>query len=446
MMPPALSAIQLGRIPALRAAQTPAWFWRLAKLFAVILVVLPVVLLFVPWQQNVRGEGRAVAYAPLERQQEIEAPINGRVTHWWVAEGSEVSEGDPLFEITDNDPNLIQRLREQSSAYRAKLDAAEAKAQAYAEKIVAYERGLELELEVAQQKIRMAEQKVTADERAVEAAEIGRVTAELNFARLEQLKGSGLASTRDWELGRLAIRKAEVELDKAKAALEASRSDLTGKGAARGSKGAEYEAKVRGARAQREEALSDAASARSMLAQLEVKIARQETQRVLAPIAGTVLRLSANRGGEMVKAGDPVAVLVPETEAMAVELWVDGNDMPLLSPGRSVRLQFEGWPAVQFAGWPSVAVGTFGGTVRFVDASDDGSGRFRVVVTPDEDGEPWPSRRFLRQGVRARGWILLEQVTLGFEVWRQMNGFPPVVADAEPKGKRQSKAKLKVGK
>ena len=165
---------------------------------------------------------------------------------------------------------------------------------------------------------------------------------------------------------------------------------------------------------------------------LEVKLARQETQRVTAPTAGTVFRLIANRGTEFVKAGDAVLVLIPNTESMAVELWVDGNDMPLLSVGRKARLQFEGWPAVQFTGWPSVAVGTFGGVVQLIDPTDDGAGRFRVLILPDPADAPWPSRRFLRQGVQARGWVLLENVTLGFEFWRQLNGFPPVIADAEP--------------
>jgi hypothetical protein len=99
-----------------------------------------------------------------------------------------------------------------------------------------------------------------------------------------------------------------------------------------------------------------------------------------------------------------------------------------------VRLQFEGWPAVQFTGWPSVAVGTFGGVVTLIDATDDGQGKFRIVVTPDPRDEPWPSGRYLRQGVRANGWVLLGQVTLGYELWRRFNGFPPVVALSEPGG------------
>ncbi len=122
---------------------------------------------------------------------------------------------------------------------------------------------------------------------------------------------------------------------------------------------------------------------------------------------------------------------MPDTKSRAVELLVDGNDAALIDPGRHVRLHFEGWPAIQFSGWPSVAVGTFAGKVAFVDAADDGEGHFRVVVVPEGD-EPWPSGRYLRQGVRANGWVLLNQVRLGYELWRLFNGFPPVVATKEP--------------
>ncbi len=142
----------------------------------------------------------------------------------------------------------------------------------------------------------------------------------------------------------------------------------------------------------------------------------------------------------MVKAGETLAVLVPQTDDRAVELWVDGLDAPLIIKGRHVRLQFEGWPAVQFTGWPSVAVGTFGGLVAVVDAAADARGRSRVLVVPDPADEPWPQGRYLRQGNRANGWVFLSRVRLAFEVWRQINGFPPTVPmPAEEDKEKESK-------
>ena len=138
------------------------------------------------------------------------------------------------------------------------------------------------------------------------------------------------------------------------------------------------------------------------------------------------------------KEGDQLFVIGPDATELAVEMKVSGNDMPLIHEGDEVRLQFEGWPAVQFVGWPSVAVGTFGGKVNRVYPTDDGNGYFRIIVTAEVDKagqSTWPDDRYLRQGVRANGWVLLKQVPLGYEIWRQLNGFPPVVADEEPKEK-----------
>jgi hypothetical protein len=87
---------------------------------------------------------------------------------------------------------------------------------------------------------------------------------------------------------------------------------------------------------------------------------------------------------------------------------------------------------VQFAaGWPSAAVGTFGGRIAAVDGADNGKGKFRVIIRP-LDAEPWPSDMFLRQGARTNGWVLLNEVSLGYEIWRQLNGFPPVFDGPPP--------------
>ena len=80
-----------------------------------------------------------------------------------------------------------------------------------------------------------------------------------------------------------------------------------------------------------------------------------------------------------------------------------------------------------------------------IDATDDGTGRFRVLVQPTT-GADWPSDRYLRQGVRANGWVMLQQVTLGYELWRQLNGFPPSVSKEEPIGKQSEKKKVKLPK
>ena len=190
---------------------------------------------------------------------------------------------------------------------------------------------------------------------------------------------------------------------------------------------ADAQARIDSATAAANKTRSEIEESRASLIKSEVDLARQHSQVVTAPRDGSVLRLLANPRAEFVRQGASLLILVPDTNLKAVELWVDGNDAVLITPGRRARLQFEGWPALQFAGWPELAVGTFGGIVAFVDATDDGKGKFRVLIVPDEAERPWPTERWLRQGVRVHGWVLLNRVTMGYELWRQLNAFPPLL-------------------
>ncbi len=158
------------------------------------------------------------------------------------------------------------------------------------------------------------------------------------------------------------------------------------------------------------------------LLNIDVRIARQQTQVIKAHVAGTIFKRLSGQESVVVKAGDILAQIIPKTKSRAVELWISGNDIPFVRLQQKVRLQFEGWPAIQFRGWPEIAVGTFGGTVTFIDPTDNGVGLFRAVITPDE---AWPRPQFLRQGVRVHGWVQLGRVPLWYELWRQFNGFPP---------------------
>lgn len=171
-------------------------------------------------------------------------------------------------------------------------------------------------------------------------------------------------------------------------------------------------------------AQSAEAQALANYTQMQSKLTRQESQVVLAPTDGTIVRLLVGTSSIVVNQGQVVAIFVPKSNQLSAQIFIRGNDLPLVYEGRKVRLQFEGWPAIQFSGWPSVAVGTFGGVVSFVDQTATPDGLFRVIVLP-EKGEKWPESRFIRQGTRVNGWILLNNVSLGYELWRQFNGFPP---------------------
>lgn len=427
-------------LPSMRLVPPPVRPRRIAFALAGAFVAFFLLALLSPWRQNVRGNGRVVAYAPLERRQNVEAPIDGRVVEWFVQEGTAVRAGDPIVRLSDNDPNFVDRLVIEQDAAKEQLRAYGDRVAAQRARLEAVTRAQESALASRRAQVEAAEQAVSAATQSAEAAEAAWTTARRQRERQEALRGEGLVSERELELGVLAEARARTDRDAAQAALLGARSTLASRQAELRQAEAQREAEIESARASVQAAESEAAAGRASLARLESRMARQATQLVVAPRDGVVFRLVASQGEEQVGAGETLAILVPDARRRAVELWVDGNDAALISQDRHVRLQFEGWPAVQFAGWPSAAVGTFGGRVAFVDATDDGRGNFRLLVVPDEGDTAWPEARFLRQGTRVHGWVLLERVSLAFELWRLLNGFPPVLDEAPQSGAPSEKA------
>ncbi|MFO0788820.1 MAG: HlyD family efflux transporter periplasmic adaptor subunit [Pirellulales bacterium] len=432
--------ISTQQIPALRLVTSPRVPRRIARVLVVLLVVALGALLFAPWQQSIKGRGQVIAFAPLERQQTIQANISGRVFKWGdgIREGAQVKQGQTVLEIRDIDPQALERYEQQRAAAHEKLDAYQKVASAYETKLRAVTEAQRLAISAADQEVAMAQQKIAAEKQGLIAAEAARSQADAFLSRKRQLLDEHLASPQEVEIAERQYVEAVAKAKQAESYVAAAESALEAKNSQLEQKRREADGYTEAARAEQQKARGEAALAQKELSEIEGKLAKQRNQVVTAPRDGTIVRLLASEGGEIVKEGDPLFVLVPEAAQRAAELWVSGNDAPLVTPGRTVRLQFEGWPAVQFAGWPSVAVGTFGGKVINVDATDNGKGQFRILVLPD-DGSVWPNERYLRQGVRVNGWVLLNRVSLGYELWRQLNGFPPVVSASEPKDEKDQK-------
>lgn len=422
-----------------RTSRAPRTF---ARLIAGAFVLLVTALAVVPWQQNAPGKGRVIAFSATQRQQTVDAPVEGRIVKWFVQEGQRVAAGEALVDIADNDPEIMTRLERERAAVTERIEAAKARAASLQGRIEALESSRKSGVAAADARSRMAKDRYRAAEQALAAAEATAQTATLQVDRVRKLFEDGLQSRRALELAELDALKTKTDVDRARAALDAARSERTALAEDLGKVGNDANASVSDAQASRGAALVEIANAEAELARLDVRVARQKTQAVTAPRDGWLFRILAQQGGQFVKSGAPLAILIPDTDERAVEMWVDGNDVNLVTEGERVRLQFEGWPAVQFSGWPSLAVGTYGGRVAFVDAADDGQGKFRVVVTPDPNEPAWPPGDKLRQGMRSNGWVLLEIVPLGYEAWRQFNGFPPDYpgrADGKAEGNKGGK-------
>ena len=184
---------------ALAMVRSSRWVVRIAIVLAFAFVLGPFFLIFAPWQQNIRGTGRVVAYAPLERQQQIEAPINGRIVRWWVREGSRVESGDPLLEISDIDPNLLTRLEQEKSALQGKFEAYGQKVQSYEAQVANLEATLDLAVAAATFRLETNKQKVRGERESLSAAEAAVVAAEAQFERKKNLITDGIVSKRETE-------------------------------------------------------------------------------------------------------------------------------------------------------------------------------------------------------------------------------------------------------
>lgn len=414
----------------------------LARIMMGSLVAFFIALLTVPWVQTSAGNGAVIAYAPLERRQNIEAPIEGRLIAWYVQEGAHVTEGQKIAELSDNDPEILARLRTERDAAARRIEAAQSRIESLQSRITSLEALKNSSQKVAEARIRMADNRAVAAEKSVTAAQALNKATRLQWDRQKELQSMGISSTRTLEVAEMENARSEMDVLRAQASLDQARNDAQAMRSELLRILDERDTAIEDAKASKASAESELASASASLQQVEVRLARQQNMVITAPRDGTILRLMVNQGTEMVRTGESIASFVPDTAQQAVEIFVDGNDIPLVTQGRKARIQFEGWPAVQFSGWPSVAVGTFAGTVALVDATDNGKGKFRVVIVPD-GSEKWPENRYLRQGVRAFAWIQLNQVTAGYELWRQFNGFPPAIPEEPSKNEGGVKLRSK---
>ncbi len=457
-------------MPALRLARSSRIARRIAKVLIVALAITVVLMAFAPWQQSVTGSGSVIAYAPDERQQTIEAPIKGRVVRWGegLVENARVKKGQFLVEIQDLDANYRTRLEEQRQNSQRQVSAAADRVEAskralvasntiiasFEAQRVAYERVKEQTILAQDAYVQMATKKVLAEKQQLIEYQAAIPQLQAEFERTKMLHAEGNLSLQKLQEVERKLGEYQAKVSRAEAYVASAESELEGKKRERQAKVDKAQIEIDYATAALTKAKGDVSKAESDVAKAEqefnkadkeltevkIKVSRQANQLVTAPIAGYLVQIKPAVGGGMLKEGDPLCTIVPETQEHAVQLWLKGHDVPLVRPGRHVRLQFDGWPAVQFTGWPSIAVGTFGGEIVSMDASDNGAGKFRVLIRPDPTDRPWPEDRYLRQGVRANGWVILDRVPLWFEVWRNLNGFPPVVSKDAP-GDQAGKSK-----
>jgi multidrug efflux pump subunit AcrA (membrane-fusion protein) len=407
-----------------KSSRVKTWFYFCAGVF--------VIFLFLPWTQNIRAKGAVTTLYQDQRPQQVNAIIGGRVMKWFVKEGDFVKAGDSLVQLTEVktdylDPALLQRTKEQLEGKQLSIEYYKNKVDVTGQQIGAINTGLQLKINQLLNKLNQQRLKVQADSAEAIAANNEFKISELQYNRQKAMYDSGLVSLTQLEQRNQLYQNALAKKISAENKLANSRQDIAITRIEMSAIQQENVEKVAKAQGEQFQSLTQIASGQADIAKLENQYAsyniRNGMYYVLASQSGQVIKAQKAGIGEFVKDGDMIAEIVPDKIQFAVEMFVEPLDLPLIAPGQKVRFLFDGFPAIVFSGWPGASSGTFGGEIIAVENNVSVNGKFRVLVKEDKDDKPWPKE--LKIGTGAAGIALLRDVPVWYELWRNINGFPP---------------------
>lgn len=390
------------------------------------------IVLFLPWTQNITGKGYVTTLEPDKRPQTVQSQIPGRIEQWFVREGDFVNKGDTIMRISEVksdffDRDLLLRTREQVEAKKGAVTAYNEKVEALRSQLVALKQERVLKLEQADNELSQTVLLVQNDSINFEAAKTDRSIAQTRLERDLALYEQGLKAMRDVEEKRLKLRETEAKYISAENKYQNSKNEVQIARLEIERLQANFADKISKAQSDLATAQSDGFEAAGEVAKLSNTLAnytsRAALQYVLAPQSGFINKAIKGGIGETFKEGDRLVSIMPNNYAMAVETYVRPIDMPLIHIGEKVRVEFDGWPAIIFSGWPNVSYGTYGAKVVAVENFISDNNLYRVLLAPDPEDHPWPQE--VRIGSGARTIALLTNVPVWYELWRQLNGFPP---------------------
>lgn len=406
------------------------------------------IFLFLPWTQNIRARGSVTTLRQEHRPQQLNTIIAGRIIKWYVKEGDFVKKGDTiahLAEVKDNylDPQLLERTEQQMQAKISAVASYNEKVQATAQQMEAIGQARTLKMEQLSNKIRQTELKILSDSMDWVAAKNDFFIAEAQYKRILVMRDSGVASLVQVEQRNQALQSTMAKRMSAEIKLNNTRTDLINAKIELNQTQQEYAEKYAKAQGEKASAQSEIASGEGEIAKLRNQYAnyaiRNGQYYLIAPQDGQIVNASKSGINEIVKEGETLLEIVPANVTMAVEIFVAPVDLPLIRLGERVNMIFDGFPAVVFTGWPKASIGMFKGEIVAIESSVSSNGKFRVLIGQVKGEKPWPPNLNLGTGVS--GIALLNDVFIWYELWRNINGFPPDYYNVKTKTKNDTKAK-----
>jgi len=391
-----------------------------------------IVVLFLPWTQNISSSGNVTTLKPNQRPQTLQSQIPGRIEEWFVQEGDYVSKGDTIIRISEVksdyfDERLAERTDNQLTAKSSSVTAYKNKVFALENQILALQKERSLKLKQAENKLLQSHLKVKSDSIDFEAFKIKADIAKTQYNRTITLQGEGLKAVKDVEEKRSKLQEANAKLISQENKYLSSKNNVINSNLAIATIRATYGDKLAKAQSNLFTAQSSGYDTEAEVSKLETNLAnykkRSSLLYVTAPQDGYINKAIKSGVGETFKEGEKLVNIMPANYELAVEIFIRPIDLPLIHIGEDVRVQFDGWPAIVFSGWPNVSYGTYGAKVIAVENFISENGKYRVLLTPDDNDIEWPEA--IRVGSGAKTIALLDNVPIWFELWRQINSFPP---------------------
>jgi multidrug resistance efflux pump len=421
-------------------------YYKILNKFLIVFAIIVIIILFLPWTQNITGQGQVTTLRPNQRPQTIQSQIPGRIEEWFVQEGDFVNKGDTILRISEVkseyfDSRLVERTGDQINAKSSSVIAYGGKVEALNRQVIALQRERKLKLQQAENKLLQSKLKVQSDSIDFEAAKTNLEIATRQYERTVTLQEEGLKAVKDVEEKRLKQQENQAKLISQENKLLASINEVINAEVEISRVRAEYADKISKSQSDMYTAQSNQFDARAQVTKLENEYTnykmRNDLLYVQAPQSGYINKALRGGLGVTFKEGEELVGIMPSQFELAVETYVRPIDLPLIHIGEKVRVQFDGWPAIVFSGWPNVSYGTYGAEVVAIENFISDNGRYRILLAPDVTDHEWPTA--LRVGSGAKTIALLNDVPIWYEMWRQLNSFPPDYYTPEIKKSNDSK-------
>ncbi|MFD2921566.1 HlyD family secretion protein [Terrimonas rubra] len=407
-----------------RNSRVKRWFY--------FFVAAVIIILFLPWTQNIKAKGTVTTLYQEQRPQQLNSPIPGRITKWYVKNGDFVQKGDTILQLTEvkdgyMDPSLIDRTQEQVDAKKGVRQYYEAKVGTTEAQLTALNSSRDLKLQQLKVKLGQLNNKLEAERAELEAAGNELRLSEDQYQRQKKMYEEGLVSLTQFQQRSISYQNALAKKTAAENKLAQTQQEVVTVNLEQNATVQDYAEKLSKIQGERFQSMGQIESSTGDIAKLENQVTnykiRQGLYYVLASQDGQIVQLNKAGIGEILKDGESIGSIVPAHVNYAVEIYVKPVDLPLVKPGQKVMCAFDGFPAIVFSGWPNSSYGVFAGEVIAVESNIDANGLFKALVVEDKGTKPWPAQIKIGAGVQAIA--ILNDVPVWYELWRNINGFPP---------------------